>query len=50
MEKSVKVERDPDRPNWRRETTETEDKKVIVEKEVGWIQDTVISREVIKKK
>jgi hypothetical protein len=50
MEKRTKVERDPERPNWKRETTETEEKIVIVEKEVGWIQDTVISREEIKKK
>jgi hypothetical protein len=51
MKKSVKVERDPEKGvNWRKETTETEDKKVIVEKEVGWFQDKIISREEIKKK
>jgi hypothetical protein len=51
MEKSVKIEKDPDRGvNWRRETTETDDRKVIVEKEVGWIQDDIISRTVIEKK
>lgn len=50
-EKSTKVERDDDRGvNWRRETVETEDKIVITEKEVGWLQDDVLSRTVIEKK
>lgn len=51
MEKSVKIERDDEKGvNWRRETTETDDKKVIVEKEVGMFQDKIISREEIDKK
>jgi hypothetical protein len=51
MEKSTKIEKDPERGvNYRKVTTETEDEKVVKEIEVGWVEDTTLSTEVTKKK